>query len=305
MDKSPKDLENARGTPDPFMERGIIKGRYMSDKHANLTERQRRELEYHREHAKQHRSILNRPFSYDVIYAKKHSRWWNAAWEMYSFLNTQELRNKKVLVVGCGFGEDALRLAKMGAQVEALDLSPESLSVAKELASREKLQISFREMPVETMDYESDIFDFVVARDILHHVDIPAAMNEIIRTSKNGALFVVNEVYTHSFTDRIRHSAFVEKKLYPAMQSFVYEGEQPYITEDERKLTEKDVAEIVKPLKKIVLKKHFNFLVNRVAPDKYDFLSKIDRAILAATNPIAHILGGRVLLGGVIEKIEN
>ncbi len=277
----------------------------MNDKYASLTERQRREIEYHREHAKKHSAILTQPFSYDAIYAEKRSRWWNATWEMYSFLSAQNPKNKKVLIIGCGFGEDALRLAKLGAKVEAFDLSPESLSVAKELALRENLKINFREMPAETMSYESDTFDVVVARDILHHVDIPETMREIIRTAKNEALFVVNEVYTHSLTDRIRHSSFVEKKLYPAMQSFVYGREQPYLTEDERKLTENDVADIIKPFKRIILKKYFNFLVNRVMPDNYDIVSKVDRAILAVLNPVAHFLGGRLLIGGVIEKAEN
>jgi len=193
----------------------------------------------------------------------------------------------------------------MGAIVEALDLCPESLSIAKELALRENLKINFREMPAETMDYESNVFDIVVARDILHHVDIPEAMKEIIRTSKNEGLLVVNEVYTHSLADRVRHSSFVEKRLYPAMQNFVYGGEEPYLTEDERKLTESDITEVIKPLRKIVLKKYFNFFVNRIMPDNYDFISKIDRAILAAVNPAAPFLGGRVLIGGVIEKTDN
>jgi len=86
---------------------------------------------------------------------------------MFTYLIDKDLTNKKVLVVGCGFGEDALNLAKAGAEVHAFDLSPESISVAKQLAEREQLEISFREMTAENLDYEDGFFDIVIARDIL------------------------------------------------------------------------------------------------------------------------------------------
>ena len=50
-------------------------------------------------------------------------------------------REKNVLVVGCGFGDDALYLAKLGANVCAFDLSPDSLSIARALAEREGLMV--------------------------------------------------------------------------------------------------------------------------------------------------------------------
>jgi len=176
----------------------------------------------------------------------------------------QDLKGRRVLVVGCGFGDDALRLAKLGVEVYAFDLSPESLDIAKQLALREGLDVHFAQMPAERLTYESDFFDCVVARDILYHVDIPRAMNEIIRACRNNALFVIYEVYSHSVTDRIRRSQFVEKYVYPLMQNFVYGGEKSYITEDERKLTEHDIAETIKPLGELELEKYFNCFVDRI-----------------------------------------
>jgi ubiquinone/menaquinone biosynthesis C-methylase UbiE len=266
-----------------------------------LTERQRRELEYHRHYAEEQKHLLNRPISYDVIYQKKR-RWWNAYWEMYEFLTRHDLKGKKLLVVGCGFGDDALRLAKLGADVYAFDLSPETLKVARELAVRENLTVHFEEMPAESLRYESAFFDYVVARDILHHVNIPEAMNEIVRVSKNGTLFVLNEVYSHSFTDRVRHSRIVEKCLYPFMQHYVYEGEKPYITEDERKLTQTDIVMITKPLRKREMEKHFNLFVNRIIPDRFELVTKLDRLLLILLKPLAHVFAGRILIAGAILK---
>ncbi len=150
-----------------------------------LTERQKNELEYHRKHAKDNEAILSKPFSWDVL-DRPSRRWGNAYWQMYAYLSGLNLAGKRVLVVGCGFGDDALRLAKLGAEVHAFDLSPDSLSIARSLANREGLSIAFDQMPAETLKYASDFFDCIVARDIFHHVDVPRAMSEVCRVAKPG-----------------------------------------------------------------------------------------------------------------------
>lgn len=266
-----------------------------------LTDRQQRELDYHREHAKLHKSILATPFSWDVLQHPSR-RWWNAYWAMYEYLVSCDLKDKRVLVVGCGFGDDALRLAKLGAKVSAFDLSPDSLEIARALALREGLDILFEEMPAEKLLYENDTFNYIVSRDILHHVDIPKTMSEIVRVAKPGAIFVVNEIYSHSITDRIRHSTLVEKIVYPRMQKMIYGSGKPYITEDERKLSEFDLDQIMRQLEPRLFTKHFNFLVTRVIPDRFESLAKIDRLLLRVLRPIAHLLAGRMLFSARIAK---
>jgi hypothetical protein len=113
---------------------------------------------------------------------------------------------------------------------------------------------------------------------------------------------VINEVYSHSVTDRIRRSRVVEKWLYPAMQRFVYGPHKPYITEDERKLTERDLAHILSLVSSIALEKHFNFLVSRVVPDRFEVLGQIDRLLLIGVKPFGRFLAGRILFAGPITK---
>ena len=266
-----------------------------------LTERQQREFDYHKEHAKLHQSVLSSPFSWDVL-KQPDSRWWNAYWGMYEYLVNCDLKDKRVLVVGCGFGDDALRLAKLGAKVSAFDLSPDSLQIAKALALREGLEIAFEEMPAEKMSYKDNSFDFILARDILHHVDIPNTMSEIVRVAKPDAIFLVNEIYSHSLTDKIRHSVLVEKVLYPKMRRLIYGPGKPYITEDERKLSESDLKQIMTPLQACLFTKYFNFLVTRVIPDRYETLAQLDRVLLCILHPIGHLLAGRVLFSARISK---
>ena len=268
---------------------------------SELTDRQQREIDYHREHAKEHQRIIASPFSWDVL-QHPGRRWWNAYWQMYAYLISYDLKGKRVLVVGCGFGDDALRLAKLGADVYAFDLSPDSLQIARDLAAREGLQIAFDEMPAERMQYQDSTFDFIVARDILHHVDITPTMHEIVRVAKPDALFIINEIYSHSITDKIRHSSLVERILYPRMRRIIYGSEKPYITQDERKLSEHDLEKVTTLLQPLQLEEYFNFLVTRILPDRYEFLAKADRLLLRLLRPMASLLAGRVLLAARLSK---
>lgn len=272
----------------------------MSKNNQSYTERQRREIEYHRVYAKKLTNSLDSPISYDII-SSKNRHWWSAHWEMYSFLLKHELAKKKILVVGCGLGHDALYLSKMGADVEAFDLSTEMIAIAKKLADREKLKVNFYVMPAEDLDFKSDLFDCVLLRDVLHHINISIGLKEIVRVSKKGALFVANEIYTHSIADKIRHSSIVDRYIYPRMKNFVYNNNY-YCTEDERKLNEQDVFQIKEIVKNLEKEKYFNFFVLRFIPKKYHILSKIDRSLLMMLQPVSHLLGGRVVLAGSINK---
>jgi 2-polyprenyl-3-methyl-5-hydroxy-6-metoxy-1,4-benzoquinol methylase len=260
-----------------------------------LTERQAREVEYHREHAKLHAAALSQSFSWEVL-DNPVSRWWNGYWSMYAALQRLDLQGKRVLVVGCGFGDDALRLARMGAEVHAFDLSPDSLAIARELAVRNGVGVTFDEMPAESLAYPDEHFDVILARDILHHVDIPASMRELRRVAKPDAAFVVNEIFSHSWTEAVRRSWLVEKVLYGRMQRWIYGPGKPYITEDERKLTERDLALVLAGVE-VNAERHFNFLVNRVLPER-EALAKLDRLTLALLRPIGRWLAGRVLIVG-------
>lgn len=265
-----------------------------------LTDRQQRELEYHRDFAQSNMEILNEPFNFDVV-EEGPRRWWNQYWAMFTYLLDKDLTGKNVLVIGCGFGEDALNLAKAGANVQAFDLSPESVEMSRKRADNEGLEIEFREMVAEKLDYEDNHFDIIVARDILHHVEIPECFAEIERVSKDGGILCFNEIYSHSLLHRIRYSKFIDQWLYPKMISFVHGSDKPYITEDEERLTEKEVNILVLKMADIEEKQYFNVFITRVIPDRFPLLSKIDRIILRVLSPVAHMLGSRVLIGGIVK----
>src|SRR5689334_18421950 len=87
-----------------------------------LDERQYRERDYHEEFAKRNPDKINQPVSLSVIEPGPR-RPWNGYWTAYDLLMAQSLAGKRVMIPGCGFGDDAIRLAKLGAEVHAFDLS--------------------------------------------------------------------------------------------------------------------------------------------------------------------------------------
>lgn len=259
-----------------------------------LTERQLREKEYHVEHAKTHK-----PYLVLDVTDSDDRWWWNAYWDTWTLIRGLDLKGKKALVVGCGDGGDAIHLARLGAVVDAFDLSPEMLEYGKRLASEHGVSVNFREAVAENMPYPDDSFDLVYVRDILHHVDIEPTMKEIARVAKPGAMMIVNEIYSHSITDRIRYSWIVERVIYPLLRSFVYGKDKPYITADERKMTEKDIA-MVKAHIRTKESRYFNFIVARLIPDSFTFACKCDRALLRTVGGLGKYLAGRIVMVGTL-----
>lgn len=260
-----------------------------------LTTRQKNEIEYHKQRAAQYVSLLEKPVYYGVL-ENPEKLWFNPYWRMFRDILKGGVVGKKTLVVGCGFGEDAFRLAKAGAVVHAFDISAESLAIARRLALRERLAIKFSECPAERMVYADDTFELVFVRDTLHHVDVPKAMAEMRRVAKRGARFFLDEIYSHSITNFVRRSKLVERVLYPNLQRFVYDG-TVYITPDERKLSENDLAEIKKHAQ-IDTTRYYNAVVTRLISDRHDMLCKLDRLSLLAAGPFAKYLAGRVVMLG-------
>ena len=200
---------------------------------AMLDERQRRERDYHEEFAKRYRDKITQPVLLDVIEPGPR-RPWNGYWTAYDLLMAEDLAGKRVMVPGCGFGEDAIRLAKLGAEIHAFDLSPDLLEIARQRAARMGVTgIHFDVMPAEALVYPDDFFDLIFFNDILHHVNIPKAVAEGRRVLKSGGKLIANELYTHSLMQRARESRLVSGFLYRRMVRFINGTDKPYITEDE------------------------------------------------------------------------
>lgn len=266
-----------------------------------LTERQQREIEYHKTHAEKAKALVDKSVNVDIA-TQSARRWWNAYWHTYTRLKELDVKDKDVLIVGCGFGNDAMRLRALGARVSAFDISQESIAVAKERAKRQGWgDIDFDVMPSEKLSYDDRSFNIIVAVDILHHVDIPKTFSELLRVAKPGCTFVCDEIYTHSFLTKIRNSRFVNGFLYPRMVEWIYGEEDPYITEDERKLDESERNFLLSQLKDVNVD-YFNLFIGRVIPDKFQGMAKLDRVLLRLFYPLGSLLAARFVMTGTMRN---
>lgn len=264
----------------------------------DLTDRQRREIAYHREHARKAERRRAEPVDFDVV-ENPRRRWWNAYWSTYTILRRHDLRGKRVLVPGCGFGEDAIRLARLGAEVHAFDISPEMAGIAQDRVRHLGVRnVRIGVMASEALDYPAGCFDHVFLIDILHHVDIPRTMAELKRVLKPGGWIVGDELYTHGLLQRyVRGSWVVRRFLYSAMRDYIYGGQEPYITEDEHKIDEREFAVISDACASFSVS-WYNFLTGRVFPDSQVALSQADRLMLKAMGPAGRYVAGRAVFEG-------
>lgn len=103
-------------------------------------------------------------------------------------LKEHSVSDAKILDIGCGGGFLSNELAKNGYAVTGVDLSPESLHIAKifDVTQTVKYEVA----DAFKLPYPDDTFDAVTAMDFLEHVEKPAeVIKEFSRVLKPGGLF--------------------------------------------------------------------------------------------------------------------
>ncbi len=103
------------------------------------------------------------------------------------------LRNAEVLDVGCGGGLLSEALAREGAHVTALDLSPELVKVARLHGLESGVKVDYRVQSVESLAVEkAGHFDAITCMEMLEHVPDPAAIIQACATllKPGGKLFL-------------------------------------------------------------------------------------------------------------------
>ncbi|MHB8512032.1 MAG: class I SAM-dependent methyltransferase [Actinomycetota bacterium] len=101
------------------------------------------------------------------------------------FAQFDRWKDKKVLEIGCGIGTDTMNFARAGAQVTAVDLSSESLRLARQRAEIFELsdRIDFVEANAEQLSdfVKPDAYDLVYSFGVIHHTPHPDRVIDQIR----------------------------------------------------------------------------------------------------------------------------
>jgi 2-polyprenyl-3-methyl-5-hydroxy-6-metoxy-1,4-benzoquinol methylase len=217
----------------------------------------------------------------------------------YCFRLLGDLQGQTILDVGCGEGEDGMILAKLGAQVTGLDVSPAAIELAKQRAAINGVseRTHFVCAPLNAANLPEKSFDVIWIDNVLHHVldDLDATMRSLLKAAKPGALIIcIEPVNLNKTLRKMRFLVPVHTEVTP--------GERP--------LERPDLA-VLEKLIPGMSKRHFHFLgrltrfiipgfrYERAAAWRRrlsDFVHWFDRIVLSA--PVIEELGGIGILCG-------
>lgn len=114
-------------------------------------------------------------------------------WIRPAFARLGDIAGKRILDLGCGHGMAAVVLARRGAVVTALDLSPGYVAEARRRAIANEVAVEFVEADAERLPFPDECFDAIWANAVLHHLDLTIAAREMRRVLRPGGVAVCCE----------------------------------------------------------------------------------------------------------------
>lgn len=104
-----------------------------------------------------------------------------------------DLKGKKVLDLGCGFGEHCRQFVDRGAEkVVGIDISEKMLEVAK--VENGDPKITYLNMPMEDIDGLQETFDIVISSLAFHYVeDFEGVIKKIHSLLKESGIFIFSQ----------------------------------------------------------------------------------------------------------------
>lgn len=111
------------------------------------------------------------------------------------FRSLGRLDGRNVLDFGCGEGELSTQMAKLGARVTGIDISPGLIDLAKRRAAADHVQdrTEFLVWDVLEKPLPEARFDLITGLAVLHHVNIPAILPVLWASLKPGGKAVMIE----------------------------------------------------------------------------------------------------------------
>jgi len=209
-------------------------------------------------------------------------------WQFVQAIRRCGLENKRVLEMGCGLGKLTFLLAEMGAHVTATDLSDEGLRVTKERMRHYGVadRVECLNVAAEDLPFPAASFDLVIGSYILHHIEIEEAGRQISRVLRPGGTGLFLEWMEWPPFDRLRR---VTLRLFP-----YHDGED--VTEDERKITERDLECLRRFFTAVEAERAYTFARLRYfSPGVYKRMAKVDQWLYRRI-PALRRTGGRAII---------
>jgi len=153
------------------------------------------------------------------------------------------IKGKKILILGCGLGEEVVYLAKKGAKIFAIDISKEMLTFTHKLSLHYGLQhnIQLFHVAAENISFPQESFDAIFACNLLHHINLKKGINKIYKVLKTDG--------TAIFLEPLAYNPIIN--VYRKMASDVR-------TDSEHPITYKDI-ELIKQYFPNFMHREFHF----------------------------------------------
>lgn len=144
----------------------------------------------------------------DSLFNRNESEWWNNFYgnrekpipffqnipdeNLVSYVDSQLIKQGKVLDIGCGIGRNSLYLASKGFEVCGIDISKTSIEWGKQIAKEKSIKVEFLCQSIFDNTQESESFDFVYDSGCFHHIKPHRRLqylNNILRLLKPNGYF--------------------------------------------------------------------------------------------------------------------
>jgi SAM-dependent methyltransferase len=204
----------------------------------------------------------------------------------YAFYLLGDIRGKIVVDLGCGSGENLLPLARRGARVVGIDISPELIVLAERRLKDYDVvdgSVTVQVGSAYQTGLPDEYADVVFSMALLHHLDLPSARREIRRVLGPAGRFI--------FSEPIRFSRIVDKlrRLFPGPKADISEFEHP--------MTREEIAIICEGFSKIA-ERNFRLPFVPVFARVHSLRRKIwaaDRLLLQKFPWLEHFATGKVV----------
>ena len=127
----------------------------------------------------------------------RQTRTWNPDGYIYQLLSQRYISdtNQQLLVVQCGTGDVAIRLAMLGYDVYDIDPDPSHIDWARESALRHGVNNNtrFAVMNADNLLHDDERFDIIVGINALKQSELNQTLSEIHRTLKLGGTALFKE----------------------------------------------------------------------------------------------------------------
>lgn len=140
-----------------------------------------------------------------------------------------DLKDKKLLDLGCGGGQTSIFFATQGAVVTGIDFSKRQTDFAEDAARKEKIKVEFLQVNIEDLSmFEDRSFDLVNSSHVIHYVkNIKKCFSGIFRVLKPWGKFVFSVSHPFNHIVETKNGSLIVKRSYFSRGKYIWNWEFP------------------------------------------------------------------------------